>query len=183
MAKAVYANFYRELIALLKTVPHKSILDAGCGEGFSLNRIKKAGIEATMEGVDMEEAAIMIGKKLFPDFNLKLGSIYKLPYKDNSFDVVLCNEVLEHLDDPQKALSELNRVSKSHLILSVPNEPFHRISRMSRGKAILKLGKHPEHVNHWTFWTFRNFLKKNGLFVEKTALPFPFTWTLVLVKK
>jgi ubiquinone/menaquinone biosynthesis C-methylase UbiE len=183
MAQAVYANFYKELLIFLKSVKHTTILDAGCGEGFSLNRLKEAGIKAPMEGIDFDATAIKIGKKLFPDFKLKQGSVYKLPYKDNSFDIVLCNEVLEHLEEPEKALAELKRVTKSHLLLSVPNEPIHRLQRMARGKAILKLGKHPEHINHWTFFSFRTFLRRNGLTLKKVSYPFPYAWTLVLAEK
>jgi SAM-dependent methyltransferase len=51
-----------------------------------------------------------------------VGSVYDLPFKDNEFDIVLCMVVLEHLEDPQKAILEMNRVlkPKGKILVSVP---------------------------------------------------------------
>ena len=58
--------------------------------------------------------------------NIKQGSIYKLPYRDNYFDFVICSEILEHLSDDKKALLEVERVLKpsGFLIITVPNYNF-----------------------------------------------------------
>src|SRR5579872_4398287 len=116
-------NFNKALIKESKKLRPASVLDVGCGEGFVLSSFKANKIGKKLEGVDYSEQAVRVGKKLHPYLDLKKGNIYKLPYDDNSFDLVICIEVLEHLEYPDRALKELMRVSKKNLILSVPNEP------------------------------------------------------------
>src|SRR5262249_59414544 len=85
------------------------------------------------------------------------GSVLSLPFAADSFDVVLCLEVLEHLQDPLPAVRELSRVARRGLILSVPYEPYFRIGNVLRGKHLSRLGAHPEHVQHSNRRTFRSF--------------------------
>ena len=121
-------RFFSSLVSLAKPLKAKKVLDAGCGEGFSLNKLIINNVGEELEGIENSKEAIILGKKLFPKAKVKLGSVYDLPYKTNYFDLVLCTEVLEHLENPQKALLEIIRVSKKHVILSVPNEPFFRLA-------------------------------------------------------
>ncbi|MCL5019069.1 MAG: class I SAM-dependent methyltransferase [Patescibacteria group bacterium] len=160
-----------------------SILDVGCGEGFTLNRLKENGIGKKLEGIEYKKEAIELGKKTYPDIKITEGSIYNLPYKDNSFDLVLCTEVLEHLDDPSKALEELIRVSKKYLVLSVPNEPFFMFAQFVRGKNWSRFGNDIEHINHWTMFGFPKFIKKSAPNIQIRAKKFPFAWTMLLIEK
>ena len=155
-------NFFRHLTNLTAAKKVDSILDVGCGEGFTLNRLREKGIGKKLEGVEYSKAAIELGHKMYPDIKIKQGNIYQLPYKDNAFDLVLCTEVLEHLDDPQKGLKELVRVSKKYLVISVPNEPFFMLAQLVRGKNWLSFGNDIEHINHWTMFGFPQFVKKNA---------------------
>lgn len=174
-------RFYKLLIRVLKPLPIQSVLDAGCGEGFTLEKLEENNIGKILEGIDNAKEAILIGKKQFPRLTLKIGSIYDLPCNDNSFDLVICSEVLEHLDNPQKALQEIIRVSKKYLLLSVPNEPFYRGSRFLRGVEMKKFGDHPEHINHWTAFSFPKFVASEELLIKKKHFPFP--WILLLAEK
>ncbi|MDO8639379.1 MAG: class I SAM-dependent methyltransferase, partial [bacterium] len=133
LQKLLIGNFYETLILLSKNLKAKTILDAGCGEGFTLQKFYEAKIGEYLEGIEYSESAIEISKKIHPLLKIKKGDIYKLPYKENFFDLIICSEVLEHLDDPKKALNELKRVSKKYLLLSVPNEPLFTIQRFLRG--------------------------------------------------
>lgn len=173
-------NFSMVLLSELKKLKPESILDVGCGEGFTLNKLQKAQIGTKLEGIEYMDDAIQLGKEMHPDLRITKGDIYKLPYKDNSFDVVICSEVLEHLDDPTAALKELKRVSKKYVALSVPNEPLFTIQRILRGKNVLKLGDHPEHIQHWSSRAFKAFVSKYFTIVsDQTPLP----WTLVIAQK
>jgi len=49
-----------------------------------------------------------------------VGSIYKLKFKDKEFDTAIVSEVIEHLDNPDKAMEELKRISKKYIIITVP---------------------------------------------------------------
>lgn len=176
--KFLIKKFYNSLFSLITPLKPASILDAGCGEGFTMDKLTKFGVGKQIEGVEYSKGAISLGKKLFPNLTFREGSAYNLPYRDNTFDLVVCTEVLEHLDNPTKVLREVMRVSKKHILISVPNEPFFMLGNFIRGKNLSRLGNDPGHINHWTIISFLDFLKKNGLKIRTIRVPFP--WTLVL---
>lgn len=178
--RALIANFYRALFKIVKPLRVVSVLDVGCGEGFTLKKLADKKIGKRNEGIDYSSEAIKIGKMIYPELKLSKGNIYKLDYPDKAFDLVVCTEVLEHLNEPAKAVAEMKRVSKKYIVLSVPNEPFFILANFLRGKYLSTLGNHPEHINHWTAWGIEKFLKKQGLTVVKSK--HPFAWSLILAK-
>lgn len=173
-------NFFTVLLSEVKKLHPDSILDVGCGEGFSLQRLQEAGIGKTYEGVDSLPAALALGKKIHPKLHLKQGDIYHLPYEANTFDVVLCTEVLEHLTEPAKALKELKRVSKGYCVISVPNEPWFMVGNFLRGKNIRRFGNDIEHIQHWSTGSIKKFIDKE-MTVVTVQTPMP--WTMVIAKK
>ncbi len=173
-------NFRNLLLEQIKELHPESILDVGAGEGFTLETLRINHAAKKLEGIEYMDDAITLGKKLHPQIAIKKGNIYELPYKANSFDVIICTEVLEHLEDPKKALIELKRVTKKYIIISVPNEPLFTIQRIMRGKNIMKLGAHPEHIQHWSSGAFEKFVSSQITIVDsKTPLP----WTMITAKK
>ena len=93
-----------------------SVLDAGCGDGFIINSLPQ---ELYSVGLDLSTEALkhVIRKKC-------LGSITNLPFPDSSFDLVMCNDVIEHLPEPLmlQALKELSRVASKYVLITVPHE-------------------------------------------------------------
>lgn len=182
--KFLIENFKKTLASQAQKLNISSVLDAGCGEGFTLEYLRINSIGKTFEGIDFLEKAVEIGNKVHPKIKLKKGSIYELPYKDNSFDLVLSTEVLEHLDNPEKALKEIFRVSKKYVLLSVPNEPIFMGSNFLRGKNWSRFGNDIEHINHWTFWGFESFVNKNaGENIKIISRKYPFPWTILVLEK
>lgn len=181
LQKFLILNFYNKLCTLAKESNAKRIIDVGCGEGFVLHMLKSKGIGSVLIGIDKSAESIRISNSLFSGINIKKGDIYDLHFKDNEFDLVVCTEVLEHLSNPTLALKELKRITKKDLILSVPNEPFFMLSNLLRGKNLTRFGNDPEHINHWNVLSFSKFLKKHGLKIKTSSLPFP--WILILCKK
>jgi ubiquinone/menaquinone biosynthesis C-methylase UbiE len=181
IGKLFLNNFLNTVVKTTRPLNIDSVLDVGCGEGFTLDRLQKEKIGKVYVGIEADDAAIELGKKLYPKLDIKKGDIYKLPYKSNSFDLVICTEVLEHLVEPKKAYRELLRVSKKYVLLSVPNEPFFTIQRIGRLQNVMHLGAHPEHIQHWTIPAFMKFVKVRGVKVVARKLPVP--WTMVVVKK
>ena len=181
LQKLLINNFYNYLVSAVKDLEINSVLDVGCGEGFSLNKLSEEGIGKKLEGIDFLKTAIEIGKKLHPNITLNQGNIYKLEYKNDSFDLVMATEVLEHLEDPKKGLKELIRVSKKYLLLSVPNEPFFMGANFLRGKNLSRLGNDIEHIQHWTSKSFQKFVESQRVKVISKHHPFP--WTMLLLKK
>ncbi len=181
LQKLLIDNFFNNLLAAIKDLKVDSILDVGCGEGFTLQRLYENKIGKRLEGLDHQKIAIEIGRKIHPHLKLETGTIYDLSFKDNSFDLVMATEVLEHLEDPKKALKELVRVSKKYLLLSVPNEPFFMIANLLRGKNLSRWGNDIEHIQHWTSAGFQRFAEKERLKIISARYPFP--WTMLLLEK
>ena len=96
------------------------ILDIGCGKGFLLYEIKKIIPNCEVFGIDISKYAINHGKEEIKN-NLKIGNANKLPYADNSFDLVLSINTLHNLYcyDLISSLKEIERVSKQHKYLCV----------------------------------------------------------------
>lgn len=107
---------------ILRNLPHKpslKILDTGSCTGYNLHLLNKYG---KAYGVDLEKKAVAYCKKRgFKRIRL-LKNGMKLPFKNNSFDVVTCLDVLEHIEKDEDYLKELNRVLKptGKLIIFVP---------------------------------------------------------------
>lgn len=106
-------------IKFFKDNDAKRVLDLGCGTGRYIEELKKAGLEA--EGCDMSEKALQITQKAFPKIVLKRCDMTELEYEDNSFDAVLCNQVIQHglLKEVKKAIAEIKRVLKKDGILYI----------------------------------------------------------------
>ena len=104
-----FISYYQQIESIAKTKP-ATILEIGVGNKTVSNYLKQFGYAVTTCDFD---------KELKPDV---VGDIRKLPFADNSFDTVAACEILEHLpfSDFEKALSELKRVSKKHVVLSFP---------------------------------------------------------------
>lgn len=94
----------------------RTILDVGCGDGTFLNSLPD---KYKIVGLDSSKEALKYVKT-----KAVHGDIAALPFESASFDLVTCLEVIEHLphDVFEKALSELQRVSKKYIIISVPND-------------------------------------------------------------
>ncbi len=114
----------------LKLEPNSKFLDLGCGEGrHCFGAYMSENIDVF--GFDMSLSDVSKAKTNFDQFNEKKSSkscnfgvadAKKLPFKDNTFDYIVCSEVLEHIIDYQSALSEINRILKPQgkLAVSVP---------------------------------------------------------------
>lgn len=169
---------YRDKVALAY-VTGKRVVDIGCGEGITLEKLVKLYPEKQITGIDSEQENIDIcTEQRLP---IQFGTVYNLPFAAVTIDSVLFFEVIEHLDDPNKALQEINRVLKpgGRLILIFPNDLMFMISRFLTGmfkEAFYDSG----HVKQWSPATIRKALKSTGFrVVEQQSIPFQF-WSISL---
>ena len=178
--KFLIERFLDALLFEIAALNPERILDAGCGEGFTLEKLRIAGIGKSLEGIDAYADAVRLGAETHPKLHLREGSIYSLPYKDNAFDVVVCTEVLEHLERPEDALKELYRVSSRFCVITVPNEPFFQTANFLRGKNLSRWGNDIEHIQHWST---RGIAKCIGTLFKVRKVRAPFPWSLVVAEK
>lgn len=175
------ASFFRSVGSLLKGLDISSAAEIGCGEGFSTQKLRAMlPMAAAFDASDVEDRLVRAASAANPGVVVSQESIYSLNRPDSSLDLVLALEVLEHLDDPQRAMRELCRVSRRWLILSVPREPLWRALNMVRGKYWTDRGNTPGHIQHWSTCQFRQFV---GQFAAVRQVRTPLPWTIVLAEK
>jgi ubiquinone/menaquinone biosynthesis C-methylase UbiE len=91
--------------------PPRSILDVGCASGWFLSRLRAYFPKASCTGVDVYPQAIKFGKAAYPQIKFAVADAHRLPFKNRSFDTIVCTEVLEHVVNPLKVLREIRRVA------------------------------------------------------------------------
>lgn len=174
---------------LQNKITGKKFLDAGCGTGYFAKVANEMGAKVT---------ALDVGSKLLAEVRKKckvktiIGDICNLPFGNNTFDIVLATEVIEHTRNPKKAVTELCRVTKKGgvLILTTVNSlwaplvnfasflrlrPYHGFEYPPKFKQLLKQiemeGFKIEKVVGFNFlpffWTFFDFFDN----FEKVLLP------------
>jgi ubiquinone/menaquinone biosynthesis C-methylase UbiE len=108
------------------------------------------------------------------------ASAYELPFPSDSFDLILACEVFEHLEDPPRALAEIERVlGNGMLLLSVPWEPAWRGLNVLRGAYLSELGNTPGHVQHFSRRAIRDLVASR---FEVVAQRRPLPWTMLLAR-
>lgn len=117
----------KSIVQGLEIKDQDRILDCGCGEGFYLKVISEL-CRCQLCGFDCNEENLYRARQELDSSHaqLTLGDIYKLPYHDGEFDKIILSEVLEHLPDDVKALSEIKRILKPGgiLFVTVPNSNY-----------------------------------------------------------
>jgi SAM-dependent methyltransferase len=166
--QAIFAHFFGRLTAVVEPLERSSVLDAGCGEGETIERLRPLLPDDTV-GIDHNPACIDYSRRRHPGVEFAVHDIRSLPYADDRFDLVLCTEVLEHLERPEDALAELTRVGRHHLVISVPHEPWFDLSNRVARLFVPSAMDPAEHVQHWTPITLRRFLEPWGNSVEIRA--------------
>lgn len=180
VVRLLLQRFLRELDAVVAGLEPRSVLDVGCGEGVVTERLARLLEDATVLGIDADDAALREewASRRLDNLSFAPGSAYDLPFEDGAFELVCAVEVLEHLERPGDALDEMARVARRTLLLSVPREPAWRISHLLAGRNLRSLGDTPGHVNHWSRAAFGEFASGHGTLV---SLRSPFPWTVAVV--
>jgi 2-polyprenyl-3-methyl-5-hydroxy-6-metoxy-1,4-benzoquinol methylase len=175
-------GFEQALSELVARAAPSSVHEIGCGEGYWVLYWNRRGINA--RGTDFSSEAIRLARlnaaeQGVPAELFQVGSIYDLERGRDGADLMVCCEVLEHVERPDEALQALQRVMRSHLIVSVPREPIWRLLNLARGKYVPHLGNTPGHLQHWSTGAFTRLMTKYFELVEvRTPLP----WTMALCR-
>jgi len=133
------------------------VLEVGCGTGAVLAEVMRRGIGQRHIGIDVADPHEHVDQKA-ADLDLRSYDGHRLPFDDNSFDLVYASHVLEHVPDPRGFLTELARVCSKYLYVEVPCEMTLR-SRPVAIQTALKIG----HINAYTPDYFMVLLQSAGL--------------------
>lgn len=116
-----------------------SVLDAGCGHGYFTYFLKKKGYHVV--GVDISYKAIEKARASCPEIEFKVCSLSdRLPFENNTFDVVWSTEVIEHIYDVYTYIREINRVLKPKGLF-VLTTPYHGLIK-NLAIALFSYDKH-----------------------------------------
>ncbi|HLH65480.1 MAG TPA: class I SAM-dependent methyltransferase [Solirubrobacteraceae bacterium] len=184
VVRRLMGAFERDLDALLERAAPSSVLDVGCGEGVLTERwalrLRASTPAGRVVGVDLDDPKLAAhwGRRRAENLAFMAMDVERLRFADSEFDLVAATEVLEHVADPQRALSEMARVARRFLLVSVPREPLWRALNVARGAYVRQLGNTPGHLNHWTRRSFIRLLARHGEVVEARS---PLPWTMLLV--
>jgi 2-polyprenyl-3-methyl-5-hydroxy-6-metoxy-1,4-benzoquinol methylase len=183
LVRKIMHGFSESLKAMVTRVSPQTVHEVGCGEGFWVMDWNRDGIKA--RGSDFSSKVIDIArtnaaKRGLPEDLFAVRSIYDLDAVMDSADLLVCCEVLEHLEKPKAALMALNKAATRYVLLSVPREPVWCFLNLIRGKYIKRIGNTPGHLQHWSSRQFVEFV--SGIFdVIEVKRPIP--WTMLLCRK
>lgn len=174
------AASYERLYELLRpVVRHRTVLEPAAGTGLIAKNIvnSAAHIEATDASPEMIAEAKRDNRSAKLHFSVQ--DMFRLPYADGSFDVIIVANALHIVPEPEKALSEIRRVLKDDGVLVAPTFTHADNAFFGRVKAFfMKLAGFPLH-SKWTSREYLAFLRENGWTVRKNAVltaSFPLTY-------
>ncbi|HEX3240782.1 MAG TPA: methyltransferase domain-containing protein [Solirubrobacterales bacterium] len=180
----------RLLRPLAAAHPNATLLDVGCWDGELSARCGAALGAGRMLGVEVYEgpAAEAEARGLeVARVDLEAG---RLPWPDNSVDVVVCNQVLEHLKNVWLPMTEMHRVLRvgGHAVLSVPNlASLHNRVLLGLGRQPTSIRVFGPHVRGYGFHEFREFVARDGAYEVESAssvgfYPLPTPWSAPLAR-
>jgi len=196
LRRYVHRQIYAQVLAQLRS--GERVLDVGCGEGVLSCLAARMGCHVV--GEEMSRPNVLAARHLASDWKVKAefvqGDAERLPFRDDSFDVVVSSHVLEHLPDLDAGLAELYRVTADRALIAMPTclnpaawallggDSYWRIGRRSplavpfgflrttaallRGDEGADEGYAGHHVPHvWRFpWLMRRRLRAAGFIID-----------------
>lgn len=180
LVKFIMGKYFNTLFKCLDDLKFKTVLDMGCGEGEILKVLKDKHPKIKGLGLDIDRH--MIKQIKIPDFTFDTKYLDTDSFSVDAYDLVLCLEVLEHIENYELALKNLNKINTKALVISVPNEPFFRLSNLLRLKYIHRWGNTPGHVNNFTITKFKRIIRTH---FNNDSIEFynSWIWNFALIKR
>jgi SAM-dependent methyltransferase len=174
-------GFLRRLGRLVERTGAREAHEIGCGEGELSLLLARRGLRVI--GTDPAPEVIAEARRRAAEADVEVdfrtAFLEELDPDRDGAELILCCEVIEHLDDPDAALEAVASLARPWAILSVPQEPLWRALNVARLEYLSELGNTPGHRHHWSRRGFLRFLERRFEVVEvQTPLP----WTMALCR-
>lgn len=143
------------------------LMDVGCGDGYLLKEIAIQFPQINLFGVDLSQSRVETAKKFVPTAMLETGDAQNIPFGEETFDVVVCSEVIEHCPNDLKVLAELYRISKSNsfLILTAPN--LYTLESISKALIGRRIVPPSYHLREYSYYQLIRKMREAGFKVLK----------------
>jgi len=152
---------YARILSNLKKISQfkfRNFIDVGGAEGYTVNLVRKM-FNVDSYTCDLSFEANLRARELFGLDSVGVD-LSNLPFKDASFDIVLCSEVLEHVVDPLKAIYELKRITKKALLITTEAICYDKLER-SLQMLLVDLNKPHADRNWYIVEDFARILGEN----------------------
>lgn len=150
---------------------NKLVLDCACGDGIQAEKFSK-----THRVIGIDLSSVRVKRARAKRLSVMVADVYNLPFKNDTFDVAVFGEILEHLTEPEKALEEINRVlkPKGYLIMDTPSRSniidmaLHPLMQIGFIKSLLK----KIHIERLREKNLYDKIVNWGLYVDSTHVHF-----------
>lgn len=168
-----HSRRFNEIKKIIGDEKFKTMLDVGCHSGKFTHELSKKTPKTKIYGIDISKEAINYAKKSYKNISFKVAEAKKLPFKNASFDLVTCLEVMEHIEKPNLVLKEIKRVIEDNgkIIILVPSENllFKLIWFLWIHFGPGNVWNHT-HINQFTNFSLDKLLKRLGFRILKRKL-------------
>ena len=176
IARHLLQGFMHSLDACLVPGAESTLHEVGCGEGYLARHLRALGFAVTASDFSPEIIARAAAMPGGADIDFRVRSVYDLDPLHDAADTVVCCEVLEHLEEPARALERLAAITRRSCVLSVPNEPVWSCMNMARLRYWSAWGNTPGHINRWSRRRFCALVREHFDVVEVRR---PLPWTML----
>lgn len=161
-----------ELIRDLNTEQNLKLLDLGCGQGHFTYKIKRQFPNYDVFGLDYSITAIDYANSSFKGINFIVANAYYPPYNNEYFDIIVCNNLWEHVPDPLSLLHAISRILKPNGLLIISTPSRYRLVNLIKvclGKDISLISD--LHVTEYTVGQIIEQFKFGGYKMKKIYSP------------
>lgn len=160
----------KNIIDVCQSIQPKKVLEVGAGDGSILHYLNELNFGEELYALEIAQSGVDLikGRNLSRLKEAQTFDGYKIPYPDDSFDLIILAHVLEHVEHERLLIRELKRVAK-HIVIEVPKD--YRFGVDNRMKHFLDYG----HINMYTPTLIRFLLKSEGLMImaDKVSMTTP----------